>query len=394
MSRWFLPEGFDELLPGEAGQLETLRRTLLDLYWSWGYDVIVPPLVEHLDALQTGVGSALDKQTFKMTDPLSGKTLGIRADITPQAARIDAHSLNNEGPSRLCYIGSVLRSYGEGFGSTRNPVQLGAELYGHQGVEADLEILGLMITTLQAAGVPSFHLDIGHVGVFSAIAQAANLDANQEQQLFNVLQTKAPHALQETVAALGVSDEIATIIIALGKAHGGLGVLEEAGDMLAVFDPQVGEALLELKAVVDGIQRRYPTIPVHIDLTELHGYEYKTGLVFSALTPGVGQEIARGGRYDNIGEAFGRGRPATGFSADLKTLLAVAELTEQEAITIIAPPYTITDNDVILRTMITQLRADGYRVQQCLSNNIDAEAPTNGAVKYLVKEGDDWKIVD
>ncbi len=385
-TRWMLPEGVDELLPPEAAEAEALRRRLLDLYRAWGYELVMPPFIEYLDALLTGSGRDLDVQTFKVTDQLSGRTLGVRPDITPQAARIDAHQLRSDGVSRLCYIGSTLQARPEGPSGTRNAVQLGAELYGHSAVESDLEILSLMLDTLRTAGVEDFHIDVGHVGIFRALVEDLRLPAETEEQVFDALQRKASDGLAAALQDAGVGTAEAERITALAELHGGLEVLEHADTLLGWAGEAVSDALGQLHSVADSLQRTEPDIPLHFDLGELRGYRYHTGLVFAAYTPRHGQEIARGGRYDGIGRAFGRPRPATGFSGDLKTLLNLggASGVAESANGILAP----WGDDPALHQRVAELRAAGHRVVW----QLPGDSGEHGCSRRLVERNGTWQL--
>lgn len=351
-----LPDGVEELLPAEAARVESLRRQLLDLYSRWGYDLVVPPLLEFTDSLLIGLGSDLDLQTFKMTDQMSGRMLGIRPDITPQTARMDAHSLNREGPVRLCYAGSVLHTRPQSLLASRCPIQVGAELYGEASVQADIEIIGLMLETLALAGIRGVRLDLGHVGIYRELVKAAGLDEGQEQALFDVLQRKAMPELQ--VLANELPQAWRQALVGLASLHGGREVLSRAREWLASAPRAVAQALDALEAVADGVLRRMPDADLFFDLGELRGYHYHTGLVFAAYAPGAGRALANGGRYDDVGAVFGRARPATGFGTDLKTLLAFTTLAAAPARGILAPAE---DSDGLWEA-VQALRADGERV--------------------------------
>lgn len=399
-TRWMLPEGIEEVLPPVAWQVEGLRRRILDQYRSWGYELAIPPLVEYLDALQQGASQDLDLQTIKFVDPLSGRLLGLRADMTPQVARIDAHQLRREQPVRLCYLGPVLRNTPERAGGNRNPLQLGAEIYGHAGVESDIEILALMQATLRLAGISQIYLDVGHVGVFRSLSRQAGLSEADELALFEQLQRKARPEIEAKVAELGLADDVAAMICELSHLNGGPEVLDKAREVLAAGNADVQAALADLQQLADSMPRDLPGLALHLDLAELRAYQYQTGLVFAAYVPGYGQEIARGGRYDNIGKAFGRERAATGFSADMKTLLAVGELPEmaQDNVmgnamgnAIFAPDSA--NNDPALKRRIADLRAEGQVVIQCLAGQ-QADAATMGCTRQLQREQGEWQIVD
>jgi len=388
--RWLLPEGIDEVLPPEAWRLEGVRRRLLDQFRGWGYELVIPPFIEYLESLLTGTGRDLDLQTFKLTDQLSGRLMGIRADITPQAARLDAHQLRREEPTRLCYLGTVLHSRPDGFAGSRSPLQLGAELYGHAGVESDVEIVCLMLETLAAAGVRDLYLDLGHVGVYRGLARAAGLDADQETTLFDALQRKAEPEIESLVRRFGASQPLAGMFLALAELNGGAEVCARARQQLAGAPAEVLAAVDYVDAVGQELGRRVPGVPVHVDLAELRAYHYQTGVVFAAFVPGEGEEIARGGRYDNIGREFGRARPATGFSADLKTLLRVAGQDDASAAgapRVFAPAIA----DAGLEARIAELRAHGRVVIRELPGQV-ADAAAMGCAEQLVYTGRAWGI--
>lgn len=319
IKRWMLPDGMEEALPPVSWQLEDLRRKLLDRYREAGYELIFPPLVEHLDALLTGAGSDLEQQTFKLTDPASGRLLGLRADMTPQAARIAARRYGDEHTVRLCYLGTVLRTRPDSQGGPRSPRQVGCELFGEPGIEADLEILRLMLDSLRLAGVREVHIDLGHVGIYRALSAGLGLDEQDEAALFDILQRKSHPDLAEFAAGRGL-DGAAQALSALMDLNGDVSVLQRARKALAAVNG-VDEALRRLDHIAAELQRSFPGLPIHVDLAELRGLRYHTGLVYAAFVPGHGREIARGGRYDGAGAEFGRPRPATGFSADMNELL-------------------------------------------------------------------------
>lgn len=385
---WLLPDGLEEVLPPDGERYEALRRALLDTFAGWGYELVVPPLVEYLESLLTGLGSDLDLQTFKLTDLESGRTLGVRADMTAQAARIDAHQLKRAGPTRLCYIGTVLRTRREAPMASRSPVQVGAELYGHAGIESDAEIVALMLETLRVAGVAGVHLDVGHARVFQALAAAAGLDAVQEARAFEALQRKARSELAELLAELpGAQARSAAMLLSLTELNGGLEVLDAARRQLRAAGAVVHEALDALSRLAEELDARGDCPGVHVDLAELRGYRYHPGVVFAAFAPGHGQEIARGGRYDGVGAAFGRARPATGFSTDLRTLLRVGERTFARRRAILAPWH----GGAALQARIAALRAAGECVIQALPGQL-ADADELGCDRCLVAQGDDFLV--
>jgi ATP phosphoribosyltransferase regulatory subunit len=314
MRNCLLPEYIEVVLPAEAGQIEHLRRSLLDLFEVHGYQFVIPPMMEYLESLITGVGHDLDLATFKVVDQLTGRLMGVRADITPQAARIDAHMLNNQGVTRLCYAGSVLRTNPDGLAQTRQPMQLGAELFGHAGVEGDIEIQRLMVKTLQASGVKALQIDFNHVGIFDALMK--NTDPIFEKQLYQALQSKD----QTEVKALTIDLDGVTrdALCALTELNGDVAILAEAAKRLPKT-LAITKALAELLQVSN--QLKDLDVGVSFDLAELRGYHYHSGMVFAAYAQGCPGPLALGGRYDEVGQAFGRARPAAGFSLDLRGLV-------------------------------------------------------------------------
>jgi len=387
--RWLLPEGVDEVLPPQAWNLENLRRDLLSLYRSWGYELVIPPFIEFLDSLLTGAGSDLDLKTFKLTDQITGRLMGVRADMTPQAARMDAHQLRRDVPTRLCYLGTVLHTRSDGFASSRNPLQIGAELFGHAGAESDVEVLCLMIETLKRTGVNDLYLDLGHVGIYRGLARQAGLDEAGEQALFDALQRKAMPEIDTLLKDLEVQEPAAGMLASLAELNGD-DAIERAKTVLAEADQEVQDALTYLEQVAKMVQQRLPNVPLHFDLGELRCYHYQTGVVFAAFVPGRGQEIARGGRYDAIGKMFGRSRPATGFSADLKALLqlggwATQQADEEERI------YAPWSNDPTLLKEIENLRVQGKSVVCALPGQTGGAAEM-GCNKILKQQGNTWVV--
>ncbi|TVQ69164.1 MAG: ATP phosphoribosyltransferase regulatory subunit [Chromatiaceae bacterium] len=389
-NRWLLPEGVEEALPPLAERLETCRRQLLDLYHGWGYQLVMPPFIEYLESLLTGTGRGLDLQTFKLTDQLNGRLMGVRADMTPQVARIDAHRLKREAPSRLCYMGTVLHTRPDGFAGSRSLLQVGAELYGHSGLDSDLEILSLMLETLAVCQVDTPLVDLGHVGIYRALAVQAGMDPDQEITLFDMLQRKALPEIREYLGGLAMEDAPRRRLSALAELNGGDETLARAREVLAGAGDHVVRALDDLEQLAEGLRARYPAVLLHFDLAELRGYHYHTGLVFAAYTPGNGQEVARGGRYDDIGRVFGRARPATGFSTDLKTLVRLSRQPESTPARAIFAP---ADPDASLAATVTRLRREGERVIQGLSGQT-ADAAAMGCDRVLVKSNNQWTVVD
>ena len=385
--QWLLPEGIDEVLPTQAWRLECARRELLDLFARWGYDQIMPPLLEYLESLLTGTGNDLDLQTFKVTDQLTGRMMGLRADMTPQAARIDAHPLHRSEPNRLCYMGTVLHTRTDGFGGSRSPLQIGAELFGHDGVESDVEIISLLLESLALLQVSDIHIDLGHVGIFRGLAQDAGLTAQQENDLFDALQRKAVPEIEAMLA--DVTDSGARARLAsLATLNGDRSILETAQTQLAGAGKPVLAALENLDAIAAKIAQRAGNVVLNFDLAELRGYRYQTGMVFAVFVPGCGQEIARGGRYDAIGKVFGRSRPATGFSTDLKELIQLSGRAFADRRGGILAPQA---EDESLYTAVQALRAGGERVVAELPGQA-GDAASMGCDRLLVDEDGKWVV--
>ncbi len=388
-SRWLLPDGVDEQLPAEAVHLEQLRRLALDLFARWGYQLCMPPAVEFLESLLSGLGEDLELQTFKLTDQISGRMLGIPADITPQIARIDAHRLPTTGPQRLCYLGPILHTRPEKFAGSRNPLQVGAELYGHAGIDADVEIQCLMLALLEKIGVREVTLELCHMGIFRGLSEAAALSQEADAQLLDALLRKDKGAVDFTLTQAQVPARLAQMFRALLGLNGDEGVVARAKVALAGAPAVVGSAVEALADLVTLIGRRAPQTAMHVDLAELRGYHYHTGIMFAAYTSGFGRAIAWGGRYDNAGAYFGRARPATGFSADLKLLAAISTQPRPVISAIFAPEGT----SPALLAAIDSLRAAGYAVVQALPAQAGG-AREMGCCQQLQWEADVWRVCD
>ena len=339
----------------------------------------MPPMLEYLDSLLTGTGSDLTLRTFKLVDQLSGRTLGLRADMTPQVARIDAHLLNRQGVTRLCYCDSVLHTLPASLAASREPIQLGAELYGYLGIEADIEIIRLMAKALNAAGTPASRIDISHAGVFRALVKAAALDDDTEMKILQYLQVKDIPALHDCCTA--VSEPYRSALLRLPELYGSADVL----DIAAIVVPHLPEIVSALETMRT-LQVSLPELPLSFDLADLRGYNYHNGIVFSAYFPGFPGAIAQGGRYDGVGKAFGRARPATGFSLDLRE---VARMTEKcQSTRAIMAPYSGTDAQLAAR--IAQLRAEGKVVVELLPGESRSEGPL--CDRQLVESNGQWII--
>lgn len=376
---WLLPEYIADALPAESAKIEALRRRLLDLFRSHGYELVTPPLVEYLDSLLTGTAQDLEIKTFKLADQASGRTLGVRADTTPQVARIDAHLLNRQGVARLCYCGSVLHTMPACMVASREPLQIGAELYGHAGIEADIEVVRLLARTLQACELKDSRIDLGHVGIFQALAEAAGLAARFEDQLLTLMQSKDTPGLAEICA--GMDPPYAAAFMTLPSLYGDVDVLRRAAATLPPL-PAITAALEGISSIVNAL----PELPISIDLADLRGYHYHNGVVFAAYHAGYPAAVARGGRYDGAGKAFGRSRPATGFSLDLREIATLSPfaLCEQA---IVAP---LLPGDSSLAEEISRLRAEGEIVIELLPGEKLPEGPT--CQRQLCRSGQHWII--
>ncbi|WP_348944858.1 ATP phosphoribosyltransferase regulatory subunit [Chitinibacter sp. FCG-7] len=379
MRNWILPEYISDVLPAEARQIESMRRSMLDLFSLYGYEQVEPPLVEYVESLLTQQDAALDLKTFKLVDELSGRQMGLRADITPQVARIDSHILNRQGVTRLCYTGSVLCTRPDGLLSTRQPRQIGAEIYGCADLAADVEIIELMFASLAQAGVSDMTLEVGHIGLFNAIADAADWQGELRQSAFNALKQKDVPTLKTLAASL--APELQQGLLALASSYGDLSVLAQARAQLP--------ALPEIAAALDGLQQLHAAltargITVRFDLAELPGSYYHTGLVFNAYAKGFTNAVARGGRYDSVGEKFGRSRPATGFSIDLRGLTSVPFPGKKAAV--LAPK----GEDAALLDAIRALRAQGEIVIVDLGV-VQSEVHADRALQQ--KEGV-WQVIN
>ena len=359
MPAWSLPEAIADILPAEARRIESLRRALLDLFAGYGYELVMPPLLEYVESLLSGTGRDLDLQMFKLVDQMSGRTMGLRADITPQVARIDAHLLNRPGVTRLCYAGSVLYTRPRSLTGTREPFVVGAELFGHAGIEADFEIQELLLATLAAAGVERVRLDLGHAEILRAILAADPRGFLVGDLVYPLLQSKSRDGLEALCDR--VAPETCSALLALTTLHGGLETLALARERLPAL-PRIGAALDVLERLANALA---PSA-VSIDLADLRGYHYHSGTMFAAYCDGLPNAIAQGGRYDEVGLAFGRARPATGFSLDLRELARFAR-PDTSSRPIVAPP----DADPSMRVAIDRLRADGEVVVQAFEASIE-----------------------
>ena len=362
--RWLLPDGVEEILPAEAGKLELIRRTLLDLYKSWGYQLVITPLIEYLDSLIVGSSHDLELQTFKIIDQLSGRMMGIRADVTPQVARIDSHRLDKEGPARLCYSDNVLHTKPRGIMTSRVPIRIGAELFGHKGIDCDVELICLMYESLSKLGINDIYIVLGHVGIFRKLVDEARLEKSAEDNLFEAVQRKAFDEIDDIVNSF-VSDKNAREMLrSLTRLSGDESILAKALDIFESASPNVRAELKELSEITRKVKEHVPQVNLCFDLCELRGYEYHTGIVFAAYSSNYGRAIAKGGRYDHIGEVFGRARPASGFDSDLKVLAKLSSSIFEKTGGVLAPDII----DESLQKLIENLRESGEIVITNLSN--------------------------
>ncbi len=379
MRTWLLPENIADVLPAEARKIEHLRRAMLDAFRGYGYELVMPPMLEYIESLLTGTGQELDLRTFKLVDQLSGRTMGIRADMTTQVARIDAHLLNRNSVTRLCYAGSVLHTRPSGLHATREPLQIGAEIYGHAGLEADAEIQELALACLALAGISHIRLDLCHVGVVRAILEGDARAQKDEEALIDLLRAKDGAGLRELTRDYAPVTRDALLV--LPALYGDAAVLAQARALLPPL-PGIAHALDELQALLE----LAGDATVTIDLADLRGYQYESGAMFSAYVPGLANAVARGGRYDHVGEAFGRARPATGFSLDLRELARLLPTTGRTR-AILAP----WGRDAALCDTIAELRRAGEVVIQGFPGQGE-EQDEFDCGRALVREGGNWVL--
>jgi len=379
MRNWLLPEDIEDVLPPEASRIEALRGQLLETYRLHGYQLVMPPLLEYLESLLTGTGEDLDLRTFKLVDQMSGRMMGIRADITPQVARIDAHLLNKSGITRLCYSGSVLHTQPRDVNATREPLQIGAEVYGHSGIESDQEIQSLLNKSLLICGIENARIDLGHVSIFRAICRHGNVDPQLELEIYGALQAKDIAELEERTNSFNL--ETRSALLMLPELYGDRSVLLRAGKALPDY-PEIRIALDDLNKLSMNEDNQ-----VNLDLSDLRGYHYHSGAVFAVYLDGEANPIAIGGRYDEVGKAFGRARPATGFSMDLRRLARLVP-SENEKSGVLAP-YVPEDNN--LSRVIDDLRKKNEVVIIDLPGH-EAGRAELGCNRELILTDGTWKI--
>ncbi len=382
-SAWLLPEHIADVLPFEARRIEELRRILLDQARGYGYELVVPPLLEHLESLLSGTGRELDLKTFKLVDQLSGRTLGVRADTTAQVARIDAHLLNRESVTRLCYCGPVLHTLPSGLHGTREPLQLGAELYGHSGLEADLEVQELLIDCLTRAGLKGLVVDLADARILRGVLDGEALSVEARDTLQQALADKDRPLVDELSAELSAPTRAA--LLALCDLYGGAEVLVRAREALPAH-PLVLAALEDLAWLSERLRAAYPEVTVGFDLADLPGYAYYSGIRFGVYGPKGIDALARGGRYDDVGAAFGRRRPAVGFSLDLKSVVEFVDFDGRRSA--IRAPW---GEGAGLREAIRGLRAAGESVV-CVLPGHEHEVQEFDCDRELVAEQGQWVV--
>lgn len=377
--RWQLPQGIEELLPAKAAALEALRVRLLGSMQARGYRLVSPPMIEFLESLLTGTGSALERATYKLTDSQTGRTMGVRADFTPQVARIDAHYLTGSEVNRLCYAGPVVRTRPRTPGGAREDLQLGGEVFGIADLSADCEVIDTMLNLFDVVGARDITLSVGHVGIYRELVKLAKLDDQAKQELLATLQQ---FSIPDIDALVEGSIHDLTSFRSLMNLSGGVGLLDSARDELP-DSSEIIDCLNQLAGVCEFVTHAYPDIKIHIDLADVRGYQYHTGVIFECLVDGAGKPLANGGRYDAIGAGFGRSRPATGFSADLKAMLSLQSETSNEARAILAP----SEHDGSLRSAVAELRSSGEQVITRLSDS-DVEY----CDRQLVNKKNKWVV--
>ena len=387
-NRWLLPDGIEESLPDEAAWLELYRRKLLDMFSSWGYELVIPPLIEYLESLLVGPSDDLDLHTFKLTDQLTGRMMGVRADMTPQVARIDAHMLKQNAPARLCYLGTVLRTRPGGADLTRSPLQLGAELYGHAGLDSDVEVICLMLEALRLVGIEDVCLDLGHVGIFDEIVEQAGFRQDQQRTLQRLLQQRALPEFEQFLSGCSLTEENQEIMLALSDLSGDEQVIAYAREVLGSMKGNTMGHIDYVETLANRVRQRVAGIRLHFDFAALSGFHYQNGAVFAAYISGQGEQIARGGRYDMIGKVFGRSRSATGFSLDLRAIAKLSPRVQPARLGIFAP----CDEDPELHAMIDRLRSQGERVVCELSGQQEG-ARDMQCDRILQKEERAWRVV-
>jgi ATP phosphoribosyltransferase regulatory subunit len=386
MSAWVLPDHIADVLPSEARHIEELRRSLLDAARGYGYELVTPPLLEYLESLLTGTGQALDLQTFKLVDQLSGRTMGVRADTTPQVARIDAHLLNRQGVARLCYCGPVLHTQAAKPHATREPLQFGAEIYGHAGREADLEIMLLAIDCLQRAGLKDLTIDLADAQIVRSLLAGIPAFGEQIESIHAALAAKDEASLREHTRTLPAAQREG--LLHLIGLYGDETVLSEAKSAKNGISPgkNIDSLLSNLKWLADQVKTVQPSVKISFDLADARGYAYYTGARFAVYSPSAGDAVARGGRYDEVGSVFGRNRPAAGFSLDIKDLVLAAPSRALQ--TAIRAPWS---EEASLREAIARLRTAG-EVVVCVLPGHESEVQEFHCDRELMQAAGQWVV--
>ena len=384
--RWLLPDGVEDILPPLAGQIESLRRDVMDTCQRWGYQLVIPPLIEYVESLFTGTGHDLELQTFKLTDQLTGRMMGLRADMTPQAARIDAHTLGQAGVTRLCYAGHVLHTRPRHMLTGRTPIQAGCELFGSRSESADMEVIRLMLEALRVSGLPRVHLDLAHVAIYENLVREAAFDRAAGEAIFDAMARKSVPELDQWLGDCPAGSP-GEMLRKLARVSGGAAALAEARQILAGAPPALHEALGQLDRVAAMLGTHFPEVSFGFDFCELRGYNYHTGLVFAAYVPGHGDAVGKGGRYDAIGSDFGRARPATGFSLDIRSLASLGHRGSHLGGRIWAP----ADADETLESVISGLRLT-ETVVRALPEDSSADPRSRGCDRILAKQDGQWVV--
>jgi ATP phosphoribosyltransferase regulatory subunit len=384
--RWLLPDGVEDILPPLAGQIESLRRDVMDTCQHWGYQLVIPPLIEYLESLFTGTGHDLELQTFKLTDQLTGRMMGLRADMTPQAARIDAHTLGQEGITRLCYAGHVLHTRPRHMLTGRTPIQAGCELFGSGSESADMEVISLMLETLRVSGLPRIHLDLAHVTIYETLVGEAGFDRDTGAAIFDAMTRKSVPELDELLGDCEPGSA-GSMLRELARVSGGREALAEARRILEGAPKPLIQALEQLERVAEMLAGNYPEVSFGFDFCELRGYNYHTGLVFAAYVPGHGDAVAKGGRYDSIGSDFGRARPATGFSLDIRALVSLGQRTRSVGRAVWAP----AEQDPALDGVISGLRMTEV-VVRAMPEDEGVDPRSRNCDRILVKRDGQWVV--
>jgi ATP phosphoribosyltransferase regulatory subunit len=379
MSAWVLPDHIADVLPSEARHIEEIRRDLLDMARCYGYELVMPPMLEHLESLLSGTGEALDLQTFKLVDQISGRMMGLRADSTPQVARIDAHLLNRSGVTRLCYCGPVLHTRPAAPHATREPLQFGAEIYGHAGLEADLEVLTLTLDALKACKVGALTVDMADARIVGSLLDESGLSSSQKNEVLSALTSKDSSALTELTQSC--PQTVGAALRSLVNLYGNADVLQQARKDLPAL-PGISQALDHLQWLAGHLEG----VKVSFDLADLRGYAYYTGMRFSIYAAGASDALARGGRYDEVGSVFGRKRPAVGFSLDVKVLAQAAEVRPLRAA--IRAPW---GEAAALRAAIADLRRQGETVV-CVLPGHESEVDEFHCDRELVQAAGQWVV--